>query len=87
MVKNTDPRTIRTIEELVVKTIEGSNLARSHGQELSFVLPNTEIETFPLLFKKVKIFYFYKMFLNISSSWRMIYLKKGFSGSAVTGSR
>ena len=56
VVKNTDHRTIRSIEELVVKTIEGSNLARSHGQELSFVLPNTEIETFPVLFKKVYIF-------------------------------
>ena len=62
MVKNTDQPTIRTIEELVVKTIEGSNLARNHGQELSFVLPNTEIETFPLLFKKVKIFIFTKCF-------------------------
>ena len=53
VIKNTDHRTIRTIEELVVKTIQGSNLARNHGQELSFVLPNTEIETFPVLFKKV----------------------------------
>ena len=62
VVKNADHRTIRNIEELVVKTIEGSNLARNHGQELSFVLPNTEIETFPLLFKKVKIFILTKCF-------------------------
>ena len=55
VIKNTDIRTVRTIEELVVNTIEGSNLARNHGQELSFVLPNTEIETFPVLFKKVRI--------------------------------
>ena len=57
VVKNTDQRSIRTIEELVVKTIEGSNLARNHGQELSFVLPLTEIETFPVLFKKVEIYF------------------------------
>ena len=67
VVKNTDYRTIRAIEELVVKTIEGSNLARNHGQELSFLLPNAEIENFPVLFEKVKIEMIKLFHLNIST--------------------
>ena len=65
VVKNTDYRTIRAIEELVVKTIEGSNLARNHGQELSFLLPSAEIENFPVLFEKVKIGMIKLFHLNI----------------------
>ena len=40
----------------MTKTVVGSNLARNHGQELSFVLPLTEVSSFPVLFKKVDEF-------------------------------
>ena len=52
----------------MTKTVVGSNLARNHGQELSFVLPLTEVSSFPVLFKKVDEFvlnHFHVLFLKI----------------------
>ena len=52
----------------MTKTVVGSNLARNHGQELSFVLPLTEVSSFPVLFKKVDEFvliHFHILFLKI----------------------
>ena len=52
----------------MTNTVVGSNLARNHGQELSFVLPLTEVSSFPVLFKKVDEFvliHFHVLFLKI----------------------
>ena len=44
----------QAVEEMVADTVNGSALSRSHGQELSFVLPLNKVDTFPVLFQKVR---------------------------------
>lgn len=41
------------IQNLVTSSVPGSELARHHGKEISFVLPRDKVTDFPPLFNKV----------------------------------